>query len=181
MSQVGHHAPFVEHVSQRLTQSVDVDRLLQQPPLPAQQKSAEEIEREQVAKLKAKYGGLQPKRKLMPKVSAHHKPPGPGVPSRTRRTLSLVLRRSTNSSTPQTGRCPSKASSPSSPRRWGRPIWSRSWRHRTISLHGGRPIWAMNELVQDFNEARRKEAPQVNSCSRQRSFQSGWCLSVLPT
>lgn len=42
---------------------------MQFPP-PTQPKSAEEVEREQEAKLKAKYGGLQPKRKLMPKVCA---------------------------------------------------------------------------------------------------------------
>ena len=33
------------------------------------QKSAQDIEREQEERLKAKYGGLQPKKKLLPKAS----------------------------------------------------------------------------------------------------------------
>ena len=35
------------------------------------QKCAAEVEREQEELLKAKYGGLKPKKKLMPKVGAH--------------------------------------------------------------------------------------------------------------
>lgn len=38
-------------------------------PLPLQEKSARDIEMEQEAKLMAKYGGLKPKTKLLPKVS----------------------------------------------------------------------------------------------------------------